>query len=172
MSPGWQSSRSQIASRVAKLHGARAVSMPKVVLAGQTFEQVPAILSDSGSSDEPAQMTNVGIGLLKQFHVDLDLGHDRIYLAPRADAPPFDHDRAGARFELSGTALKVKFVSPQGPAAAAGLKVGDQVTTIDGRRIAADYYRAPDWTRGPAGKTVALARADGSTVKVTLADYY
>lgn len=163
---GWQ------LGGVGGLHGARMVSMPKVVLAGQTFEGVPAMLSDTGSSDEPAQMTNVGIGLLKQFRVDLDLGHDRIYLAPRADAPAFDHDRAGARFELSGLALKVRFVSPQGPAAAAGLKVGDEIVAIDGRHIAADYYREPDWTRGPAGKTVALSRADGRTLKITLADYY
>jgi membrane-associated protease RseP (regulator of RpoE activity) len=157
---------------VGGMHGARAVSMPKVTLAGQTFERVPAILSDSGSSDEPAQMTNVGIGLLKQFHVDLDLGRDRIYLAPRGDAPPFEHDRAGLRLERTANALKVVFVSPQGPAAAAGLKVGDQITAVDGRKVDARYYERPDWTRLAAGTPISLERADGTTVLVKLADYY
>ena len=157
---------------VGGLHSARLVSMPKVTLAGQTFERIPTVLSDTGSSDEPAQMTNVGIGLLKQFHVDLDLGHDRIYLAPRNDAPAFDHDRTGMRFERSATGLKVAFVSPQGPGAAAGLKAGDEIVAVDGQKIDAAYYERPDWTRFAAGRQVSLERADGSRVTVTLRDYY
>jgi predicted metalloprotease with PDZ domain len=117
-------------------------------------------------------MTNVGIGLLKQFHVDLDLGHDRIYLAPRNDAPAFDHDRTGMRFERSATGLKVAFVSPQGPGAAAGLKAGDEIVAVDGQKIDAAYYERPDWTRFAAGRQVSLERADGSRVTVTLRDYY
>jgi len=154
------------------LHGARLVSMPKVTVAGQTFERVPTVLSDTGSSDEPAQMTNVGIGLLKQFYVDLDLGHDRIYLAPRTDAPPFEHDRAGIRFERAMNGLKVAFVSPQGPGAAAGLKVGDQIVAVDGQKVDEGYYGRPDWTRFAAGRQVSLERADGSRVTITLRDYY
>ena len=78
-------------------------------------------------------MANVGIGLLKQFHVDLDLGRDRIYLAPRKDAPPFDRDRWGTRLDLIGDRLKIGFISPQGPAAAAGLKEGDEIVAVSKR---------------------------------------
>ena len=80
--------------------------------------------------------------------------------------------RAGIRFDLFDDRLKVTFVSPQGPAAAAGLKVGDEIVAVDGRQVAHDYYSHPDWVRGPAGNSILLTRADGTKAKVTLADYF
>ncbi|MFL6758511.1 aspartyl protease family protein [Sphingomonas sp.] len=157
---------------VGGVHPARAVIVPSVTLAGKTFTLVPAILSESGNDDDPTQMTNVGIGLMKQFKVDLDLGRDRIYLTPRTDAPLFERDRAGVRFDLLDDRLKVTFVSPQGPAAAAGLKVGDEIVAVDERQVTHDYYSGPDWVRGPVGKSISLTRADGSKAKVTLSDYF
>jgi predicted metalloprotease with PDZ domain len=117
-------------------------------------------------------MANVGIELLKRFSVDLDLGHDRIFLTPRADAPPLARDRAGIRFDFLGDRLKVVFVSPQGPAAAAGLKQGDEVIAVDGHAVTANYYSKADWTRGSVGTTIKLDRVDGSHVGVTLQDYF
>jgi predicted aspartyl protease len=153
-------------------HSARAVTVPKVILAGRTFNAVPAQLSNIGNDSDPTQMANVGIGFLKQFHVDLDLGQNRIYLAPRNDSPPFDRDRGGVRLDFASGVLKVAFVSPQGPAAAAGLKVGDQIVAVDGQRVDSSYYERPDWTRLAAGRLVSLERADGTRVGVTLRDYY
>jgi membrane-associated protease RseP (regulator of RpoE activity) len=157
---------------VGGVHPARAVIVPSVTLAGKTFTSVPAILSESGNDEDPTQMTNVGIGLMKQFKVDLDLGRNRIYLTTRTDAPLFERDRAGVRFDLLDDHLKVSFVSPQGPAAAAGLKVGDEIVAVDERQVTHDYYSGPDWVRGPAGRSILLTRADGSTAKVTLSDYF
>jgi len=161
-----------MAGGVGGIHPARAVTLPQVMLAGQTFANVPAILSEGGNDQEPAQMTNVGIGLLKQFKVDLDLGRDRVYLTPRADKPAFVRDRAGVRFDFAGDRLKASFVSPEGPAAAAGLKAGDEVTAVNGHPVTANYYRGADWTREAAGTKVELTRADGSRITVTLADFY
>lgn len=157
---------------VGGMHAARAAIIPQVKLAGTTIAAVPAVLSEAGNDEEPTQMANVGIGLLKQFKVDLDLGRDRVYLTPRADKPSFVRDRAGVRFDLAGDRLKTSFVSPEGPAAAAGLKPGDEITAVDGRAVNADYYSHADWTNGPAGTSVGLTRADGSQVTITLADYY
>ncbi|GAA4713269.1 aspartyl protease family protein [Sphingomonas lutea] len=157
---------------VGGLHAARVTVLPAVGLGNRTFANVPATLSDSGNDHDPEKMANVGIGLLKQFHVDLDLGRDRIYLTPRRDAPSFERDRSGTRLELVGNRLRVAFVSPQGPAAAAGLKEGDEIVAVDGRQVTASYYQGADWTRGRAGKSVLLERADGSRVTVTLRDYY
>lgn len=157
---------------VGGMHSSRLAMIPQVALAGKTFSNVPAVLSDSGNNADATQMANVGIGLLKQFKVDLDLGRDRIYLTPRTDAPPFDRDRAGVRFDLLGDRLKASFVSPEGPAAAAGLKPGDEIVAVDGRLVTASYYQTADWTKGPAGKRVVLKLADGSKVTITLADYY
>ena len=157
---------------VGGLHPSRSTTIPTVTLAGRTFSGVPATLGSGGSNHEPARMTNVGIGLLKQFRVDLDLGRDRIYLSPRADAPPFDRDRAGLRVDLLSDRLKVAYVSPQGPAAAAGLKAGDEIVAVDGVAITPGFYGAKDWARGAAGTPVVLKRADGSTATITLRDYY
>ena len=77
---------------VGGLHSARSALVPQVTLAGRTFTNVPAIFSESGNNHDPEKMANVGIGLLKQFNVDLDLGRNRIYLAPRSEAPAFDRD--------------------------------------------------------------------------------
>jgi hypothetical protein len=157
---------------VGGLTATRAVTVPELTLAGRTFKGVPAMLSEAGNDEDPTQMANVGIGLLKQFKVDLDLGHDRVYLTPRADAPGFERDRSGARFDLVGDRLKATFVSPQGPAARAGLKAGDEITAVDGATIDGNFYDRSDWTRGPAGQTAVLTRADGTTVRIRLADYY
>jgi len=157
---------------VGGLTPARGVTMPEVTLAGRRFKAVPTMLSDSGNDDDPTQMANVGIQFLKQFKVDLDLGHNRVYLAPRADAPGFDRDRSGARFDLAGDRLKAVFVSPNSPAAQAGLRTGDEIVAVDGRKVDQNFYQRTDWSHGAAGRTVKLQRADGSIVKVTLADYY
>ena len=157
---------------VGGLHGMRAVTFPSVTYGGRRFTNVPGALDDQTEVTLATRMTNAGIGFLKQFHVDIDFGHDRLYLRPRKDATPFDRDRAGTRLELTGDALKVMFVSPQGPAAGAGIKVGDEITSIDGQKVTANYYQRADWTRGPAGKRVVLTRADGTKAEVTLADYY
>ncbi|WP_028969492.1 retropepsin-like aspartic protease [Sphingomonas sp. URHD0057] len=165
----WAEARS---GGVGGLTPARRATVPEVTLAGRTFRAVPTTLSEAGNDTDPTQMANVGIQFLKQFRLDLDLGRDRVFLTPRSDAPGFDRDRAGARFDLAGDRLKAVFVSPQGPAAQAGLKTGDEVVAVDGMKVDASFYQRADWTRGPVGHTVALARADGSTVKVTLADYF
>jgi hypothetical protein len=161
-----------ISGGVGGMHPAHAATIPQVSLAGVTLHAVPAVLSDSGNNDDPTQMANVGIGLLKQFRVDLDLGRDRIYLSPRGDRPAFDRDRAGVFLELLGNRLKAKFVSPDGPAAAAGLKQADEIVAVDGVPVTAEFYWHADWTRGAAGTSVELERADGSRIKVKLADYY
>ena len=157
---------------VGGLHPTRKVILPAVQLGSQTFRNVPADLGDSENEGHATQMANVGIGLLKQFQVDLDLGRQRIYLTPRRDAPGFDRDRAGSRFDLHGDRLKVAFVSPQGPTAAAGLKAGDEIIAVDGRKVTPAYYTLPDWTRGEPGRDVELTLADGRKLKVKLADYY
>lgn len=157
---------------VGGLHSSRSTTFPTVTLAGRTFANVPGTLASGGNDHEPALMTNVGIGLLKQFQVDLDLGRNRIHLAPRADAPGFDRDRAGARFDLLGDRLKVAFVSPHGPAAAAGLKAGDEIVAVGGRKVTSDFYTTKDWSQGPAGTPVVLQRADGTAITVTLRDYF
>lgn len=156
---------------VGGMHGVRSVTLPSVSFGGQSFAQVPATLSEKSESGHATEMPNVGIGMLKPFRVSLDLGRSRLYLSP-AGQPVFPRDRAGVRTELHGDRLKIVFASPTGPAARAGLKIGDEIVAVDGRAVDANYYSARDWTRGPSGTKVLLKRSDGSTATVTLADYF
>lgn len=161
------------AGGVGGMHGTRLVTVGKVTIAGRTFTAVPANLSESKKShavDQP----NVGIGLLKPFRMTMDLGRNRLFLEPLAQPPAFQRDRAGVRTELNGAGLEVVFVSPQSPAAAAGLKKGDRLVAVDGRPVGADFFQGPaaNWNQRPAGERIPLALADGRTVQLELADYY
>ena len=161
-----------VAGGVGGLHDIRQVTLPAATLAGQRFSNIPTSFGTSEDSSDPTRMANVGIGLLRNFQIDLDLGHDRVYFRPRRDAPPFERDRSGLRMDLLSDRLKVVFVSPQGPSGGAGIKAGDEIVAVNGVRVGPGYYSRPDWTRGPAGTQASVDLADGRNVSVTLRDYY
>jgi aspartyl protease/PDZ domain-containing protein len=162
------------AGGVGGMHGTRLVTVGKVTIAGQTFTAVPANLSEAKANHGAVDQPNVGIGLLKPFRMTMDLGRDRIFLEPLAKSPAFQRDRAGVRAELKGDALELAFVSPQSPAAAAGLKKGDRLVAVDGQPVGADFFKGPaaSWNQRPAGERIPLKLADGRTVQLRLADYY
>jgi predicted aspartyl protease len=156
---------------VGGMASSRRVTLPEVNFAGMRLTNVPAGLNEDAKT-LPIRGANIGIGLLKSFVVTFDVGGGALYLEGTESAPVIERERAGVRMELAGDRLHVAYVSPDGPAGAAGLKVGDQVVAIDGVPVDGKFYDRPDWTRGEAGKVVTLTRADGSNVKVTLADYF
>jgi len=155
-------------------HASRVATFPVVEFAGKRFEQVPGVLGGDSQGNQPQYGPNLGIGFLKQFDLTLDLGHNRIVLAPLVNPPAFDRDRAGVTALPEGSALNVSFVSPQGPAAKAGLKTGDKIVAINGESIGADFFATPlgSWYRGSAGSPVTLTLDGGRTVHFALTDYY
>ena len=156
---------------VGGLKTARRVVLPEINFAGQKLTNVPAVLNTDPTA-LPTEGGNVGIELLKPFVVTIDDTGGVMYLKATGNTHEFNRERAGVRTELAGDRLKVAYVSPDGPGAAAGLRPGDEIVAIDGARIAADYYQREEWNRGPSGRKVRLSRADGTDLTVTLADYY
>ena len=78
---------------------------------------------------------NIGGGILKRFVVTFDYEHQTMYLKPLA-GPVTDvgtFDRAGMWFNVAGKDFKVADVTANGPADAAGIKVGDAILAIDGK---------------------------------------
>jgi membrane-associated protease RseP (regulator of RpoE activity) len=150
---------------------ARRVTIPEVELAGMRFTDVPSTLNEDPKA-LPTSGANVGIEMFKPFTVSLDIAGGALYLQGNGQGAVFGRERVGARFELAGDRLRTVYVSPDGPGAAAGLKAGDEIVAIDGRKVDPAYYERPEWTRGAAGKTVMVERADGSRIPITLADYY
>jgi predicted aspartyl protease len=164
----------QQAGGVGGVHAVRMVTVPEVEFAGARFANVPAVLGPDSKGGQAQHGANLGIGFLKQFDLTLDLGRDRLILRPLAAKSEFERDRAGARLGMVGGKLDVLFVSPQGPAAAAGLKKGDRIVAIDGKPVAEGFYRTPlgTWNRRAPGTPVELTLGDGRKARIVLADYY
>ncbi|HET6941065.1 MAG TPA: aspartyl protease family protein [Sphingomicrobium sp.] len=158
---------------VGGLHETRRVSMPKVEVGGFTFDDVPTDLGSVGEGPYHGR-ANAGIQLFKPFTLTLDLGHDRLWLKRTAKAPTFTKDRAGMFVMLEDDHFNVLHVTPGSPAEQAGLKKGDRLTAIGGERVGPGFYTSKEanWSRLPAGTRVEVAKADGQTVTLTLADYY
>ena len=150
---------------------ARRVVLPEITFAGQKLTNVPAVLNTDPTA-LPTQGGNVGIELLKPFVVTIDDTGGEMYLKATGNTHAFHRERAGVRTELASDRLKVVYVSPDGPGAAAGLRQGDEIIAIDGTNVGPGYYQREEWARGPSGRKVRLTRADGTDIIVTLADYY
>ncbi|MCL6699257.1 aspartyl protease family protein [Sphingomonas sp. NSE70-1] len=158
---------------VGGLHEMKMVTVPKVDMAGFSFEGVPANLGalPEGPYKDRA---NVGIQMFKPFRLTLDLGNDRLWLQRNGKPAEFTKDRSGMFTLLEGDHFNVLHVSPGSPADRAGFKKGDKLVAIGGERVGPAFFAGPQasWFRGAPGTEVALTKADGATVKVTLANYY
>lgn len=158
---------------VGGLKETRRVTIPKVSLGGFTFEKVPGDLSSLKGGPYKGRV-NAGIQLFKPFKLTLDLGHDHLWLQRTRAPAEFPKDRAGMFVMLEDNHFNVLHVSPGSPADKAGLKKADKLVAIDGERVSPRFYSSNrgNWARDPAGTEVAVAKADGQTVKLILADYY
>jgi hypothetical protein len=158
---------------VGGLHEMKMVTVPKVDMAGFEFGGVPANLG--ALADGPYEdRANVGIQMFRPFELTLDLGNDRLWLKRHDKPAEFSRDRTGMFTLLEGDHFNVLHVSPGSPADRAGLKKGDKLVAVSGVRVGPGFFDGPQasWARGAPGAEVAVTKADGATVKLTLANYY
>lgn len=113
------------------------------LLLGRTSLPRPvAVLSTatSGAHASRAAAGAIGGGLLKKFRVFLDYGRARLLLEPNESfAEPLEHDMSGLRLLAEGAGyrtFRVLDVSAPSPAAAADLRAGDLLSSVDGRPAA------------------------------------
>ncbi len=126
-----------------------------------------------GSFSDPNYQGNVGSGLLKRYRVTFDYDHQVMYLKPLAP-PPTDvgvFDRAGFWLNLSPAGFKIMDLTAGGAAEGSGLKVGDEITAVDG--VAAGKVDLPSLRKRlrdePAGTQIRLdVLAGGQSRQVTL----
>ena len=103
---------------------------------------------------------NIGNRLLERFRVTLDYDNRRVWLEPGARYRDRDSfTRAGALLVREEGRLTTRSVLPGSPAERAGLREGDEITSIDGRSASAWTLREVEelFERGAEGRRVALA---------------
>ncbi len=90
-----------------------------------------------GAFSDPVYAGNIGNGALRHFRVTFDYAHETMYLAAVAhpDLSAYGYNRTGIIVVLEHGNLKVVDASPGTPAAEAGIRVGDFVTSIGGTNV-------------------------------------
>ncbi|MDX5346268.1 MAG: PDZ domain-containing protein, partial [Hymenobacteraceae bacterium] len=91
--------------------------------------------AEFGSKTTVARNGNIGLELLKRFHLILDYSRSAIYLKPNSMIKdPFEHDMSGIELIAGGENFHryiIYSVHPGSPADEAGLKAGDEIISID-----------------------------------------
>ncbi|HEY3729911.1 MAG TPA: aspartyl protease family protein [Steroidobacteraceae bacterium] len=95
-------------------------------------------MSKKGAFSDANYDGNVGSGVLKRFKVTFDYAGQRMYLqaARQIDQDTGHFDRSGMWLNLAERGMQVMDVTPGGPAAETGIKVGDVLVSIGGKPIA------------------------------------
>lgn len=116
---------------------------------------------------------NIGNRLLERFKVTLDYERRKVYLEPGAkyaEREPFS--RFGAQLAKMGDKVQAAQVLPRSPAAAAGLRDGDDVVSIDGMAAASldpDALEARFEQGKPGVKVEVVVLRDGKPKKLKVA---
>jgi predicted aspartyl protease len=140
------------------------VRLPSLTLGGVQVDGPTAGLSEdkAGSFSDPNFEGNIGGGFLKRFVVTFDYAHQTLYLK-RISPEPIDagcFDRAGMWINAGQDGFTITDVSVNGPAAKAGLLVGDVIVSLDG---------APARPEGLSDARIVLrARPSGTAVQVVV----
>jgi hypothetical protein len=156
-----------------------AVRLPSMTIGTVKVVEPVADLSEDrgGSMSDPNYDGNIGSGFLKRFVVTFDYAHQFMYLKPTIPAPvdAGRFDRSGMWINAGPDGYVVTDVATGGPAAQAGVAVGDVIASLDGMRCSPEALsdaRAKlrarpdgsklqlDFIRGTARRTTTLVLRD------------
>lgn len=139
---------------------------------GQVLDKVPVMFEPAPLV--PGDEGRLGMKLLDQFNVFLDLGQKVMVLSSRAAAPsPDPVTMSGIQGMWSDAGMRIVHIMKGSPAEALGLRPGERICAIDGTKVTANAPAAlKQWSWGPAGKTALLAMCDGRAISITLKEFY
>lgn len=127
-----------------------------------------------GSTSNPSEAGNLGTTVWRSFQSSLDYHNQSLYLVPRRHYTPPRPPTAFGGFmavKFTPNAFSVIRVTPHGPAARAGLKLGEKIVAVNGvnaKRLAS-LALIMDVKKNPPGTALRLSCRDGRTVTVVLA---
>jgi S1-C subfamily serine protease len=98
---------------------------------------------------------------------DLRVPRDRVKKGEATGDLGFVLKQQGPDVDPEAARLIVAIVRPGGPAAAAGLRVGDVIVAIDGHDLRADPFLFMSLARVPPGTVLSLGLARGPTIALT-----
>jgi len=152
-------------------------TVKSLTLAGVTLHDIPAVFGDEDNSAFNTGHTagNIGMPILGRFDVTTDYSRGRLLLKPRPDAlaQPFAKDRSGLLARVSGGVATLGLVAPGSPAEAAGLKVGQQISAVNGRPVSElGVAGLTELRTGAAGGVLKVTLSTGETVELIRRDYY
>jgi hypothetical protein len=148
--------------------------IPGLEIGGLTLHDVVATFPDSEvqrPGGEEFHGGNLGDGVLQRFNIAIDYRNRRLALTPNKSFDrPFEWDMSGLWLQPDAQgALVVDFVVEDSPARAAGVLVGDVVTTVNGRDVKpADLSSLRETLRNPGQQVDITILRDGKLVPVSL----
>jgi membrane-associated protease RseP (regulator of RpoE activity) len=144
--------------------------LPRLTFNGMSAENLT--VSVIPTSDTPGNWSpgTLGIDLLSQMTVTLDIPRMRLLLGPpSAKIPAFRGGWVGIRLAQEEGQFKITQVLPASPAFEAGLKVGDILTTIDGRSLASlSLFNVRNLADGIAGTPAVFVIRRGNASPLTV----
>ena len=152
----------------------RTFSIDSISLGGFSTKALPTVALDRWAS--ASTVGNVGMPLLGQFDIVLDVALERLWIRPTPPRSrlPVLKDRSGLGVAASPTDLTVIHVAAGSPAAQGAWTVGDRVVALNGFPNDTSYTRGAlwQWRYGRPGEVMKLKLAGGAMRTLTLADYY
>ncbi len=93
-------------------------------------------LQTGGAFTDTYVAGNVGTRLLKRYNITFDYNRQQMIFEPNANVSKRDiFDRSGMWINISGNDFEIVDVIEGGPAAAAGLGIGDRIVEVDGKGV-------------------------------------
>jgi predicted metalloprotease with PDZ domain len=109
-------------------------------------------------SSDAAHHGTVGFGFLKHFNITIDYGRRRVWLenwSGKTTDEPVGEPGFRAFFDRTSKKWLVFFVMENGPAAKAGMKVGDELLSLDGKEYGnIGYDRMAQLLEGKVGSKI------------------
>ncbi len=145
----------------------RIVRAGRLTIGASVYERPQVLVRPEG---HPADEIFLGLPILRTLNLSLDRSERSVWVRRNRLEPGLDprYGNAGAWLEAAAGGVRVASVSPQSPAAEAGVRVGDMVQGAGGLRGAIDRLG------GLAGAQRELTVRRGGetlTLRFTLADY-
>lgn len=148
----------------------KSITIPSATLAGFRMADIPVQIVPGWRSPQPV---NIGLPLLQNFDVILDVPHAKVWFKALGRTH-FDKDLSGLGIAYEGNYLRVVHVAVGSPAARSGWQVDERIIAVGGNRIDKNYFRsnAWRWRFNHPGRSITMTMADGSIRLIRLSSYF